>query len=84
MKNPELLTEDGIRESFLILFKKENCNVMAIQDAVEESVTGVDLVNRLNTLKLFSRFSLDRETSEYARLITVDCWGNTHYLKAWK
>lgn len=60
MKNPELLTEDGICESFLILFKKENCNVMAIQDAVEESVTGVDLVNRLNALKLFSRFSLDR------------------------
>lgn len=84
MKNPELLTEDGIHESFLILFKKENCNVMVIQDAVEESVTGVDLVNRLNALKLFSRFSLDRETSEYARLITVDCWGNTHYLKAWK
>ena len=84
MKNPELMTENGIPENLSILFMKDNCTVIAIQDATEECVTGTELVEKLNKLRLFSRFSLDRETAEYARLITIDCWGNTHYLKAWK
>ncbi|MBR1658180.1 MAG: hypothetical protein IJ697_06915 [Synergistaceae bacterium] len=66
------------------MFHKDNCNVVAIQDATEDSVTGSELVENLNKLRLFSRFRLDRETNEYARLITTDCWGNTHYFKAWK
>ena len=84
MKNPELMNENGVSESLSIMFHKDNCTVIAIQDATEESVTGSDLVEKLNKLRLFSRFSLDRETAEYARLITIDCFGNTHYFKAWK
>ncbi len=84
MKNPELTTPNGIPESLTNLFYRDYCNVMAIQDATEDSVTGAELVEKLNKLRLFSKFTLDRETQEYARLITVDCWGNTHYFKAWK
>ena len=84
MKNPEIMNANGIPESLSIMFHRENCSVIAIQDATEDSVTGSDLVANLNRLRLFSRFQLDRETNEYARLITTDCWGNTHYFRAWK
>ena len=84
MKNPELMTENGEAENLAILFHKDYCNVIAIQDATEESVTGTELVEKLNKVRLFSLFRLDRETSEYARLVTTDCWGKTHYFKAWK
>ena len=84
MKNPELLTANGTPENLSIMFHKDNCTVIDIQDATEDSVTGAELVENLNKLRLFSRFRLDRETDEYARLITVDCWGKTHYFKAWK
>ncbi len=84
MKNPELLTENGIPENLATLFTKDNCTVIAIQDAVEESVTGTELANNLNKLQLLSKFYLDRETVEYARLITTDCFGVKHYFKAWK
>ena len=84
MRNPELMNENGVVENLAIMFHKDNCSVIAIQDATEESLTGAELAKKLNDLKLFSKFQLDRETSEYARLITTDCWGNTHYLKAWK
>ena len=84
MKNPELLTANGTQENLSIMFHKDNCTVIDIQDATEDSVTGAELVENLNALRLFSRFRLDRETDEYARLITVDCWGKTHYFRAWK
>ena len=84
MKKPELFTRDGTLESLSTMFYKDNCSVVDIQDAVEESSSGSDLAGRLNALKLFNKFQIDRETPEYVRLITVDCWGNTHYLKAWK
>ena len=84
MKNPELITEDGITENLASLYFKDNCSVIKIQDTVEESETGEELALSLNKLKLFSKFTLDRETSEYARLVTTDCFGNRHYFKAWK
>ena len=84
MKNPELLTANGTQENLSIMFHKDNCTVIDILDATEDSVTGAELVENLNALRLFSRFRLDRETDEYARLITVDCWGKTHYFRAWK
>ena len=84
MKNPEIMDANGNPESLSIMFHKDNCSVIAIQDATEDSVTGADLVANLNRLRLFSRFQLDRETNEYARLITTDCWGKTHYFRAWK
>ena len=84
MRNPEVMDEKGDPEHLSGLFYKDNCTVIAIQDATEESVTGADLVEKLNKLRLFSRFQLDRETKEYARLITTDSWGKTHYFRAWK
>ena len=84
MKNPELMTENGSPENLSILFTKDNCTVIAIQDATEESITGAELAEKLNKLRLLSKFYLDRETVDYARLVTVDCFGVTHYFKAWK
>lgn len=84
MKNPELLTVDGINENLSSLYFKDNCSVIVIQDTVEECNTGEELATKLNKLKLFSKFALDRETAEYARLVTTDCFGNKHYFKAEK
>lgn len=84
MKNPVLITTDGLSENLSSLYMKDNCNAIQIEDAVEESQTGAELAANLNRLKLFSKFRLDRETTEYARLVTTDCWGNVHYFKAWK
>ena len=84
MRNPELITEDGVKENLASLYQRDNCSVIKIKDTVEESSTGDELVVKLNRLKLFSRFKLDRETPEYARLVTTDCFGNRHYLLAEK
>lgn len=84
MKNPELFTADGTPENLPTLYLKDNCSAVMIEDAVEESRTGAELAANMNKLKLFSKFKLDRETDEYARLVTTDCWGCTHYFKAWK
>lgn len=84
MKNPVVTTENGAREDMTVLFDRRFCNVIKIEDATEDSVTGAELLENLNNLKLFSKFMLDRETAEYARLRAVDSLGNVHYFKAWK
>ena len=57
---------------------------MEIQDVIEDSESGAELTAKMNKLKLFSKFTLDRETSEYVRLKTTDYFDNTYYLKAYK
>ena len=84
MKNPELILADGKPESLTDLYHGDNCNVFKIMDAVEDSTTGAELVKRLNALTLFSKFTLERETNEYVRLVTIDCFGKKHYFKAEK
>ena len=84
MRNPELFTTDGEIESLTNLYLADNCTIMDIYDAIEDSSTGAELVKKMNALKLFSKFTLDRETSEYVRLITTDCFGKRHYFKAYK
>ena len=84
MTNPELFTADGEAESLTNLYFGENCSVVNIQDAIEDSTTGAELVKKMNALKLFSKFTLDRETSEYVRLVTTDCFGKKHYFRAEK
>ena len=84
MKNPELFSENGSKEDLTILFLRYNCSVMEIQDVIEDSESGSELTAKLNKLKLFSKFTLDRETPEYVRLKTTDCFENTYYLKAYK
>ena len=84
MRKPELITEDGLQENLSSLFHRDNCSIIKIHDVIEDSSTGEELAMKLNRLKLFSKFTVDRETSEYARLVTTDCFGNKHYLKAEK
>lgn len=84
MKNPELILGDGKPENFTDLYHGDNCNVFKIMDAVEDSSTGTELVKRLNALTLFSKFTLERETEDYVRLVTIDCFGKKHYFKAEK
>lgn len=84
MRDPELFNENGNKEDFTILFLRYNCSVMQILDVIEDSESGAELTAKLNKLKLFSIFKLDRETPEYVRLKTTDCFENTYYLKAYK
>ena len=84
MKNPELITIHGVKESLSVLYNNDNCNVITILDTIEEASSSSELLNKLNALKLLHKFSLDRETSDYVRLVTTDYLGNRHYLKAEK
>ena len=84
MKNPELFTANGNPESLSSLYNNDNCSVIAIQDAIEDSRTGEELVKNMNKLKLLYKFGLDRETPEYVRLSGTDYLGNRHYFKAEK
>ena len=80
MKNPELITVHGVKESLSVLYNNDNCNVIKIYDTIEESKTKEELVASLNKLKLLNKFNIDRETQEYVRLVTTDYLGNRHYL----
>ena len=84
MKNPILTTENGIRLSMAGMYYRNECSIPAIEDAVEDSSTGTELVSRLNKLKLFEKYHLDRETPAYVRLAATDCFGNKHYFRAEK
>ena len=78
MKKPVLITAHGVKESLSVLYNNNNCDVIKIYDAVEESKTAEELVANLN------KFSLDRDKPEYVRLITMDYLGDKHYLIAEK
>lgn len=80
MHNPVLKTQGGTIEALSNLCYDVRCTVIDIEDAVEDSSTSEELLRNINNLKLFDKFSLDRETDKYVRLISVDCWGNKHYL----
>ncbi len=84
MKNPVLSTASGIQEDLTILFSDDNCSIFTINDAIEDSNTGAELVKKMNALKLFCKFTLERETQNYVRLVTTDCFGKRHYLRAEK
>ena len=58
-------------------------NVEHLHDAIEDSTNARELVKNVNSVARFLRFSIDRETSEYVRLIAKDVWGNIRYIKAW-
>lgn len=59
-------------------------NVEHLHDAIEDSTNAKELVKNVNSVARFLRFSVDRETEEYVRLIAKDCFGNLRYIKAWK
>ena len=83
MKNPVLTTSKGLHESLSNLIYK-GCTIADIKDAVEDSKTGVELVDKLNGLNLLRKFTLDRETDRNVRLKSVDFFGNISYFTAEK
>lgn len=66
------------------LWYRNECSVADIEDIVEESKTGIELMNGLNNLNLFEKFTIDKETETKVRLKSVDFCGNTHYFEAIK
>ncbi len=84
MKNPVLKTSDGIREALSNLWYQNECSIAHIEDAVADSRTGYELMTKLNSLNLFRKFTLDRETDTKVRLKSVDCFGNVSYFEATK
>ena len=84
MKNPILKTSNGIREAMSNLWFRNECSIVEIEDVVEDSKTGAELVSGLNSLNLFRKFTLDRETDKKVRLKSVDSLGNVSYFIAEK
>lgn len=82
MKNPRLRTDRGIAEALCNLCSR--CSVTDIEDAVEDSQTGAELLNKLSKLSLSRKIALDRETDDKVRLKTIDFCGNVGYLEATK
>ena len=84
MKNPVLKTSRGIHEALSNLWYGNECTIADIEDVVSNSTTGVELLNKLNGLKLLRDFTLDRETETMVRLKAVDVFGNISYFEAIK
>lgn len=58
-------------------------DVTRMEDAIEDAKTARELVKNVNNVSRYEKFTIDRETEEYVRLIATDCWGNIRYIKAW-
>lgn len=58
-------------------------DVTEMDDAIEDAMTAKELMENVNMVSKFEKFTIDRETKEYVRLIAHDCFGNTRYIKAW-
>lgn len=84
MKNPTLKTSNGIREAMCNLWYSNDCSIVEIEDIVEDSTNGTELMNGLNSLNLFRKFTLDRETDKKVRLKCIDAFGNVSYFEALK
>lgn len=82
MKNPRFKTSQGVALALSNLCN--TCHITDIEDAIEDSKSGSELVFRINQIGINEKFMLDRETEERARLKSIDCWGNVHYLEATK
>ncbi len=80
MHKPQLMTHNRIPESLANLCYRSGSSVMDIYDAVEDSATASELVQKINSLDLLRRFTFDRETETYIRLKAVDTLGNVSYL----
>ena len=75
-----LLTASGINQAISNLWYGDECDIMQFQDAIEDSKNGAEMVRNLNRLRIFNKFTLDRETETTTRLKTVDYCGNVSYL----
>lgn len=79
MKNAKFFNKSSIP----LAWSNDFDNVMDVYDAIEDATSAKELVKNVNSVARFLRFSIDRETSEYVRLIAKDGWGNIRYIKAW-
>jgi inhibitor of KinA sporulation pathway (predicted exonuclease) len=79
MKNANFFNKNNI----LLAWSDDFDNVQHLSDAIEDATNAKELVENVNSVARFLTFSIDRETSEYVRLIAHDCWGNIRYIKAW-
>lgn len=84
MRNAVLKTSNGIMEAMSNLWYRNECSIAQIEDVVEDSTSGVELMNGLNRLNLFRKFVIDRETDKKVRLKAVDTFGNVSYFEAIK
>lgn len=83
MKNAVLRNGSGMREAISNMYWK-GCDYTMIEDVVEDATTADELMRGLNSLDLFYKFRLDRETETYVRLVGQDGMGNKHYFRAEK
>ena len=82
MKNAKLTNESGARLSWDFICNR--CSVVDVEDAIEDSRDGYELLNAINALDIYEKFSLDRETETMVRLKAKDCFGNMRYITATK
>ena len=62
-----------------------NCDVMQLEDMAENSRDGEGFLAKVNkACKGKLHYRLDRENSSYARLLSIDPFGNRCYLVAYK
>ena len=71
-----LYLANGIPEALSNLWYGSDSAVVEIRDAVEDAKNGKDLLNRIQKMKLFRKFTLDRENDKRIRFKGTDCWGN--------
>lgn len=83
MKDAKFFNSDNIPLALSNLYFRDECTVTEILDAVEDSKTAEELAERLNNLKLFEKFVVDRKTDKYIRLRSVGAFGGIHYFKAY-
>lgn len=79
MKNARFFNKNNITLAWSNSFD----NVEHLHDAIEDSTNAKELVKNVNSVARFLKFSIDRETSEYVRLIAMDGLRNIRYIKAW-
>lgn len=84
MKNPTLRTSRGQAEALQNLWYNNRCTIADIEDAVEDSRSGEELVTKINKLNLLRKFTLDRETETKVRLKSIDALGNVSYFETEK
>lgn len=83
MRDARYFNGSNITLAISNLYSGKRCSVVQILDAVEDSKTAEELVDRLNSFDILEKFTIDRTTNEYVRLKSWDSFGALHYFKAY-
>lgn len=83
MRDARYFDRGNITLAMSNLYYGNKCSVVQILDAVEDSKTAEELVDRLNGLDLLEKFTIDRTTDKYVRLKSWDRFGALHYFKVY-